>query len=53
MTDQFGLMIWGLIASPIYIYLVTSLGSRAYFKAKLRYHHELFNGLGPNSSPGS
>ena len=49
MTDQFGLMIWGLIASPIYIYLVTSLGSRAYFKAKLRYHHELFGEIGQQS----
>ena len=42
-----------LIASPFYCYLVASLVSNAYFKAKLRYHHHLFHEIEPNRNQGS
>ena len=42
-----------LIASPFYCYLVASLISNAYFRAKLRYHQNLFSEIRPSTGPQS
>ena len=52
-SDLIGLAAVVLIASPFYCYLVASLVFNVYFKAKLRYHHNLFSEIQPNRSQRS
>ena len=50
MANWLGLLFWALVGTPFYLWLVVSLGSHAYFRAKLEYHQRLFNGIDPQQS---
>jgi hypothetical protein len=47
MSSWLGIAGWALVLLPLYLWVSAAAISSAYFRAKLRYHRDLFSRLEP------